>query len=318
MEIVKISQRPESGGFFAVNWALTTKCNYRCSYCHPDLHNGKIKTPNYDVVSGFVDRVFKYCDSRGVRPFFEFGGGEVTYLKWFGDLLRLIHGRGGLVNIISNASSSLSWWEEYVPYLNGVCLSFHVEEVKDHNYFIRVAQVASASPTTNLHVNIMMLPGKFDDCLSLAHRLKENVPCAIALQPLFHGFGGGGLSGKFAYTDEQEEIMQSFSGNQLDKPIPQPRGSMLVTHADGKVVTRSSFDLLVTNSVNFQGWECSAGIENIVITFQGDIYRAWCMQDAPIGSIYDDDLVLPTVPTRCRTKICQCGIDICSSKIKSA
>lgn len=316
MIIIKVENNNLAKNYFGINWALTTKCNYRCTYCHPDLYNGKIKTPNYDKITGFVDQIFAYCDSKGLKPFFEYAGGEVTYLKWFGDLLDYINQRGGLVSIISNASSSLDWWEKNINALHGACLSFHIEGVKSNEHFIQVAEIAAKSPTTNAHVNVMMLPERFEECLQFAENLKSRVACSIALQPLYHGFGGGGITGKHSYTEEQEEIMKTFRGNPQHKEIPEPRGSVMVTMDSGEVVKKSTFDLLVEEQTNFTGWDCYAGIENIVVTFQGDIYAAWCMQDGPIGTIFDEKLTLPSKPMLCHTKICQCGADICSTKIK--
>lgn len=316
MNFNRLSNFKDAEKFFGVNWALTTKCNYRCSYCHPDLHNGKIKTAEYEVITNFVTQVFDYCNRKNLTPFFEYAGGEVTYLKWFGELLDFINQRGGLVSIISNASSSLDWWEKHIHALHGACLSFHIEEVKSHEHFIQVAEIAASSPTTNAHVNIMMLPERFDECLQFAEILKSRVACSIALQPLYHGFGGAGITGKHAYTEAQEEIMKTFRGNEQQKNIPEPRGSVMVTMDSGEVVKKSTFDLLVEEQTNFSGWDCYAGIENIVVTFQGDIYPAWCMQDGPIGTIFDEKLTLPSKPMLCHTKICQCGADICSTKIK--
>ncbi|MFA0708779.1 radical SAM protein, partial [Vibrio sp. 10N.222.48.A3] len=44
---------------------------------------------------------------------------------------------------------------------------------------------------------------------------------------------------------------------------------------------------------------------------------SWCMQDGPIGSIYDENVELPTNPTKCRTKICQCGVDLSAKKVNT-
>ncbi len=316
MDFFKLSNAGNAKEYFGVNWALTTKCNYRCSYCHPDLYNGKIKTAEFEVISNFVDKVFEYCDKKGLKPFFEYAGGEVTYLKWFGDLLSLISPRGGLVSIISNASSSLDWWNKHVHNLHGVYLSFHVEGIKDIEHFIQVAEIIEKSPTTHLHVNVMMLPERFAECFAFAEKLRSRVECTIALQPLYYGFGGAGITGKYPYTTEQEEIMKSFRGRSYQKDIPEPRGSMMVSMDNGEVLKKSTFDLLIEEKTNFVGWDCNAGIENIVVTFQGDIYRAWCMQDGPIGTIFDAQLELPASPMLCRTKICQCGADICSTKVK--
>ncbi len=61
-----------------------------------------------------------------------------------------------------------------------------------------------------------------------------------------------------------------------------------------RIETLSTFDLLINNQVNFIGWDCYAGVESMVVTFSGEIYRAWCMQDGAIGSIYDNEITLPT------------------------
>jgi MoaA/NifB/PqqE/SkfB family radical SAM enzyme len=316
VDFFKLSNAGNAKEYFGVNWALTTKCNYRCSYCHPDLYNGKIKTAEFEIITQFVDKVFDYCRNKELKPFFEFAGGEVTYLKWFGDLLDYISQRGGLVSIISNASSSLEWWNKHIHSLHGACLSFHVEGVKSAEHFIQVAKVAEQCRTTNLHVNVMMPPERFDECLQFAEELRSRVETSIALQPLYYGFGGAGITGKYPYSAEQEEIMKSFRGRSSNKDIPEPRGSVMVSMDNGEVLKKSTFDLLVEEKTNFVGWDCNAGIENIVVTFQGDIYRAWCMQDGPIGTIFDEQLELPVSPMLCRTKICQCGADICSTKVK--
>ncbi|PSU90733.1 radical SAM protein [Photobacterium kishitanii] len=304
-----------SSFFLSINWALMNKCNYKCSYCHPDLNSGSINAPPYEVVVQFVENISSDAKKLGLTPYFEFGGGEVTLLRYFSKLIQLIHENGGLVCIVSNGSKSLSWWRENAEYLNGVSLSYHVNDIKDENHLIEVAKTLESSKNTRLHVNVMMDPQKFNDCYSYAQRLKEQVKCSIALQPLFEGFGHGGITQKYNYTDKQESLMKSFRGWPDEKNLPEPRSFLDIEYIDGLKGTVSTFDLLINDQVNFIGWDCYAGVESIVITFAGEIYRAWCMQDGSIGSIYDTEIILPVKPTRCRTKICQCGADLSSTKI---
>ncbi len=40
----------------------------------------------------------------------------------------------------------------------------------------------------------MMDPNRFEDCYLFALQLKEQVKCSIALQPLYEGFGHGGIT----------------------------------------------------------------------------------------------------------------------------
>ena len=36
-----------------ITWNFTTTCNFKCSYCPDDLHNGKYGFPKYDKALNF-------------------------------------------------------------------------------------------------------------------------------------------------------------------------------------------------------------------------------------------------------------------------
>lgn len=300
-----------------VNWAINNSCNYSCKYCHPDLNSGSINQPTYEYINGFLEKIITYSKGMGLVPYFEFGGGEVTLIRNFGDVLKKISQNQGQVTIISNGSKKLSWWSEHSKYLTGVSLSYHINDIKSESHFIMVSKVLEASQTTRFHVNVMMVPERFDDCLEFAYRLKHEVRCSIALQPLFEGFGHGGITKKYSYTPEQEQMMKDFRGRPELKTLPPSMAELEVNYADGTIENLSTFDLIANDQTNFVGWDCYAGIDSLVITFSGDIYRSWCMQDGPIGSIYDENIELPTHPTKCRTKICQCGVDLSAKKVNT-
>ncbi|SBO11121.1 Cyclic pyranopterin monophosphate synthase [Vibrio mediterranei] len=303
--------------YLGINWALINNCNYKCSYCHSDLNSGSIKSPSYEIAIKFVDELISQSNEQGLVPYFEFGGGEVTLLRYFTDFIKHIHLNNGLVCIVSNGSKSLEWWEQYAHLLSGVSLSYHINDIKSGSHFTEVSKILEASQTTRFHVNIMMVPERFDDCLAFAKKLKQEVRCSIALQPLFEGFGHGGITKKYPYTPEQEQIMKDFRGRPELKTLPPSMAELEVKYADGTTKNLSTFDLIANDQTNFVGWDCYAGIDSLVVTFSGDIYRSWCMQDGPIGSIYDEDIELPTLPTTCRTKICQCGVDLSAKKINT-
>lgn len=300
-----------------VNWALTNQCNYSCRYCHEDLNSGNIKEPNEGKVLYFLEKLIVISKKKNKILYVEFGGGEVSLYRSFHSVIKTIHQNNGLVTIVSNGSKRISWWEENTKYLSGVSLSYHIEDIKSESHFIEVSKVLEASRTTRFHVNIMMVPERFDDCVEFANRLKQEVRCSIALQPLFEGFGHGGITKKYPYTPEQEQIMKDFRGRPELKTLPPSMAELEVNYADGTTENLSTFDLIANDQTNFVGWDCYAGIDSLVITFSGDIYRSWCMQDGPIGSIYNENIELPTHPTKCRTKICQCGVDLSAKKVNT-
>ncbi|EGR4251991.1 radical SAM protein [Vibrio cholerae] len=304
-------------GLIYVNWALTNSCNYKCEYCHDDLNSGSIKGPSNENLLNFIDKLLSKSQSDNKQLYVEFGGGEVTLYRNFDSVIKMLHKNGGLVTIISNGSKKVSWWQDNAKYLSGVSLSYHINDIKSETHFIEVSKVLEASRTTRFHVNVMMVPEQFEDCLEFANRLKQEVRCSIALQPLFEGFGHGGITKKYSYTPEQEQMIKDFRGRPELKTLPPSMAELEVNYADGTTENLSTFDLIANDQTNFVGWDCYAGIDSLVITFSGDIYRSWCMQDGSIGSIYDENIELPTHPTKCRTKICQCGVDLSAKKVNT-
>ena len=66
---------------------------------------------------------------------------------------------------------------------------------------------------------------------------------------------------------------------------------------------------LTRKQQSFQGNNCYAGIETLVIDNNGRIWRGWCQQGGPIGSIYELPIVWPTGPIVCQKEICGNGFD---------
>lgn len=303
--------------FLLVNWALINNCNYSFNCCHSYLNSGSIKFPPYELVIYFFNKVFEQVNRLSLKVHFELGGGEVTLLRYFPDMIKLIYAREGLVGIISNGSKSLKWWEQYAHFLSGVSLSYHINDIKSDSHFIEVSKAVEVSQTTRFHVNIMMVPERFEDCLAFANRLKQEVRCSIALQPLFEGVGHGGITKKYPYTPEQEQIMRDFRGRPELKTLPPSMAELEINYADGTTENLSTFDLIANDKTNFVGWDCYEGIDSLVVTFSGDIYRSWCIQDVSVGSIYDQNIELSITPIKCQTKIYQCGDGLYVKKVNT-
>lgn len=72
-------------------------------------------------------------------------------------------------------------------------------------------------------------------------------------------------------------------------------------------------DLLMKETNQFEGWECWAGLQNITIDNNGNVWRAICRQGESLGSIHTDfDVASDTVI--CRKKKCTCAADLHLSK----
>lgn len=303
--------------YFVVNWCFFSICNFSCSYCPTMLHDGKKRGLKINDVKEFC---LKVIDSKpNQKVFFEFTGGEITYYKDFSELFAFLKKHGAATGLISNGSRDIEFWKQHKDLIDHICLSFHPEQ-GDIAHFFEVVKLLNYEST--VHVNIMMLPGKFEELYGLATKIAAEIEgVSVAIQALFQD-----MSGKmFDYTPEQREMLnlQNFPWGQniLHRQSPKKtrkvyRGEMKKVFSDGSSEIVNTPELIAKRENNWKGWNCFIGLENLVIDFDGMIRRGWCGVGGIIGSITDPDFVFPNKPIVCNSNNCFCGLDIMSTKLK--
>lgn len=307
-----VHNNPKHDEWFVVNWCLGNTCNFECSYCPENLHNGSIPWPTLEKVKAFIKRVVDQTAPRKV--YFELTGGEVTLYRHFIEICQYCTELGAKVGLISNGSRTIRWWEENKQYFDHVCLSYH-PEFADADHFCKVAKTLHNDIRT--HVNIMMSPAKFDQCLALAHEIKNFGNMSMALQPLIHDFGDT----LYDYTDEQKQVFEQqheliTKHIKFDKQFDYYRGAMKQLNDDGTVQVSSAHRFISEKTNDWSGWDCYAGKEQMIVDLGGNIHRGWCRVGGRIGHINDEDLEIPTGPVRCNKTMCHCNFDIMSTKEK--
>jgi sulfatase maturation enzyme AslB (radical SAM superfamily) len=73
-KLVKIHQKYND--FFHINWFITNKCNFSCTYCHPFNHEGSSKLFDIEVYKKFVTKVLTQIGDK--QLVISFTGGEPT------------------------------------------------------------------------------------------------------------------------------------------------------------------------------------------------------------------------------------------------
>jgi len=69
-------------------------------------------------------------------------------------------------------------------------------------------------------------------------------------------------------------------------------------------------DIIKLHLNKFNGWTCNAGIESLMINWDGDVHRATCRVGGSLGNIYEDSFVAPSEPVTCDRNFCTCAADI--------
>jgi organic radical activating enzyme len=309
--------RPEYSNYFVVNWCFHTICNFKCSYCPESLHDGKFRGMDLNIVTRFCENIIS--SNKDKKVFFEFTGGEMSYYKHFSELFKFLKSHNAYTGIISNGSRDLKWWVQHRDLIDHICLSFHGEE-GDKDHFYEVVRFMNEKVTT--HVNIMMLPTKFQELHDFASKIASTIDgVSISMQPLLEGMAGD----MFGYTDEQKKILDIqtlpwrqnilYKGNP-DKVHKIYRGEMAKVYSDGTKEVANTPELISREENRWKGWDCYIGVENIVVTPEGAVFRGWCQVGGAIGSVLDPHFKVPTKPITCDAVSCFCGLDIMATKVR--
>lgn len=306
----------EARDWVVVNWNLGNMCNFSCSYCPSILNDGSFGWNDFEVVQRFIDAVVENYAPRTV--YFEFTGGEVTLWKDFVKTAEYIKSIGHDIGFISNASRTIRWWEKNKTKFDHVCLSFHPEH-SDAQHFFEVVSIMSQQCRT--HVNVMghTDPDHFREGVELSERLASEVKnISMAFQPLVVDFG----EERFPYTDEQQRLFDDqwkLFGSRVvhDRQFKLYRGSMDMHDTVNNLQQNSSAHRFIADGTNnWKGWDCWAGVEQIVVDFDGTVLVGWCRVGGPLGQMQNPESIRwPNKPIKCNKGFCHCNFDIMCTKV---
>lgn len=309
---------PESGRTFLVNWCVTSVCNYRCSYCLPTLHDSRHHFPTVATVLTTFRQIQEQRPNHRIG--FEFTGGEVALWPHFLDCAGELKRAGARTTILSNGSRPLSWWEKATPLLDNVVLSFH-SEFAPFDHFLEV--VTLLSKRVSLHVNVIMHPRLFDQCLAASRILRRLDGFTLALQPVLVDLGAQD-SKMVSYTSDQLDVIQNPrrylrepSANQSGHGH-QFRGPIYLEDATGQRFVRTPQEMLASKHNRWRGWTCSMGLQQVAIELDGSIYGGFCRQGSQLGNVHERRIALPTEPVVCRKDSCSCFFDVQCTKERTA
>jgi MoaA/NifB/PqqE/SkfB family radical SAM enzyme len=74
-------------------------------------------------------------------------------------------------------------------------------------------------------------------------------------------------------------------------------------------------DIIKLHMNQYKGWECNAGLESLMINWDGDVHRATCRVGGSLGNIYDKTFNVPSEPIVCTRDWCTCAADIPLTKV---
>ena len=268
---------PKNKMAFLLDWLVTLKCNYDCTYCGPGIngdlpgHDNSKAQPKTEDCLRMLEQGLRYVDTymdikrpnmRSVN--LNIYGGEALYMK---DILYILEQSSSVYSqykdkwslnrmLTTNASCSLDKWKNIIQHIENVTLSFHSQgpaKLQD-NFLRNIEYIHNADRQYDSIV--LMYPGEWKRCTYILEYLTGK---GYNVRPKILD-GPEGI-----YTKEQLQyifdVMKEKDYSLLDKIEGKPvlkqfrgccGGRTLCTNRDFRNPTK------VVARETWKGWKCSA------------------------------------------------------------
>jgi MoaA/NifB/PqqE/SkfB family radical SAM enzyme len=292
----KVTSRWPHQDSIKIEWNLGKRCNYDCAYCPASIHDNTSQHTDIEILKATVD----HLTTLGKPIRLSFTGGEPTVHPKFEELINYCKHVGiSWVSVTTNGTRKPEWYIN--QRVDHWVFSLHFEYD-----WQRVANTISSVHTLkyrdNMMVNIMAHHDKMKDVQEVADYF-DIVKIPYVVRRIRWTEGDHDLFDDMRYHPddykwiiERESTVKTNTVVWLNKDYAQ-----LHYHAN---------DMIKNHQNKFKGWTCNAGIESLMINWDGDVHRATCRVGGSLGNIYEGTFIVPTQPVTCDRNFCTCAADI--------
>jgi MoaA/NifB/PqqE/SkfB family radical SAM enzyme len=291
---------PLKTDFISVAWYVGSVCNYRCSYCRTEYHDGKMKFPdNFEPFKRFIEKLRSNQPGRPILV--TLYGGELSLWKQFPTYLDYCNDNDIGVRLITNGARNIEWWIENTPKIYSLIISYHHEFANEEH----VTEIMKLTNSTG-QVNMLIHPDTFDEQIEIAKRISENAKVFVVPKFLRVEM----KSELYPYTPEQLDLFQHkvFGVEYVYKGKYKYSGFEL--HRDTGIIDKySNSRQIFINQINrWNGWYCTGGIDSFYIDYRLNMFVGQCKRGL-FGNMAEE-YELPTKPFLCDKVECNCSQDI--------
>lgn len=314
----------------AIDWMLTTRCNYRCTYC---FHYKTGSSPPPILPFATLDQLKAAVDNIASlnRPWYDFifTGGEPTLHPHMIDLIYLLHDalkdRVNDILIITNGSRNKELYEKIAEVAKKVNLSMQISIHTDHVDMTHILElIENLSSDVNIYFNLMFNPAKVEEVrliYDIMYEYRKMFPFDMGIATIrLHD----DLDPRYVPKDFlwQEEAIKKFNDlkQRVKLKVPLPREKKhkfrmfhdIEENGERKIIETKDFNLNLQNGLSiFTGMYCISNVCNLRIEENGDCRGMICYHDINMCNIYERNSI-KTVRDKlihaiqCPRKVCGC------------
>ena len=281
-----------------VEWNLGRRCNYDCGYCPSSIHDNHSPHTPLEVLERAVDRLCALDKPLRIS----LTGGEPAVHPRIEDFLEYLKMKGIFwVNLTTNGTRPAHWYLGHEMYFNHLVFSLHFEH--DWRRVLRTINEFYDSTEIDFFVNVMAHHDHMDDVRKVVSE--------------FQGKGIRYAVRRIRWTEGDHNIFDDmrYDGRDLEWLLAQDATAKPNVRIDDNRIMHAN-DVIKEHLNQFKDWTCNAGLESLMINWDGDVHRATCRVGGSLGNIYEGNFTIPLTPIVCTRDACTCAADIPLTKVK--
>jgi MoaA/NifB/PqqE/SkfB family radical SAM enzyme len=292
----KVTSRWPHQNSIKVEWNLGKRCNYDCSYCPSSIHDNSSPHTDIEILKATADKLLTL--DKPIR--LSFTGGEPTVHPKFGELIKYCRHIG--IKWISVTTNGTLPYEFYASLpVDQLVFSIHLEY--DWKRVFNTIESIVDLTSINVIAQIMAHHDHMDAVLQLrAKCLLAHIPSTVR---------------RIRWTEGDHDLFDDMRYNandldwlkQQDATVKENTVIFLKEEPDMPRLKHAN-DVIKLHLNKFKGWTCSAGIESLMINWDGDVHRATCRVGGSLGNIYQGTFLQPVDSITCDRNFCTCAADI--------
>ena len=296
----KVTSRWPHQNSIKIEWNLGKRCNYDCSYCPGSIHDNTSPHTDIETLKTCIDKLVTL--GKPIR--LSFTGGEPTVHPKFADLVRYAKHKGiTWISVTTNGTLPFEFYNS-LP-VDQYVFSIHLE----YDWMRVMNTITKLADSSNVKLigQIMAHHEHIPFAKVVKGMLDQNtIPCTV--RRIRWTEGDHDLFDDMRYHPDDlnwiKEQEATISGNCV---IDKGNLGEQIIHAN---------DVIKLHLNKYKGWTCNAGIESLMINWDGVVHRATCRVGGSLGNIYKGTFSVPTEPVICDRNFCTCAADIPLTKVK--
>ena len=300
--MLKVTSRYPHQSTIKIEWNLGKRCNYDCSYCPSSIHDNTSPHTDIAILKATVDKLMTL--GKPIR--LSFTGGEPCVHPKFAELVKYCKHIGiSWISVTTNGTLPYEFYSN-LP-VDQYVFSIHLEY--DWKRVFNTVESMNLSSHTKVIAQIMAHHDYMDAVVQLrAKCLLAHIPNTV--RRIRWTEGDHDLFDDMRYnTNDLDFIKECESTVEANTVVwLNKEHAQLLYHAN---------DMIKNHQNKFKSWTCNAGIESLMINWDGDVHRATCRVGGSLGNIYEGNFVAPSEPIICDRNFCTCAADIPLTKVNA-